>query len=228
MKFTLALLALAGSAFSYTQPKGDSPTGNPIHAPGLNAIVPAGAAYTITWTATETANNITLLLLRGPSTNCVPIATIVENIENSGSYIWTPSTSLEPDTTHYGIELIVENTGAYQYSTQFGISNDKYNETSSSSASSSTGSTKTAISTGTAVGTITATGTGVASTGMAVSNSSIIQPTISMSVPATLQTSASATGSATGTSTAAATGAAGHMAIPAAGLFAVGIAAMML
>ena len=69
-----------------------------------------------------TKGPITLILLRGPSTNVVPIATIVSGIPNSGHYEWTPSESLEPDTTHYGIKLVVDATGQYQYSTQFGIS----------------------------------------------------------------------------------------------------------
>jgi hypothetical protein len=66
-----------------------------------------------------------LVLLRGPSENVKPIATIVESIPNSGSYSWTPSTSLEDDVTHYGIQLIQDKTGFYQYSTQFGVSNKK-------------------------------------------------------------------------------------------------------
>jgi hypothetical protein len=59
---------------------------------------------------------------------------IVEKIENSGSYTWTPSTDLEDDTTHYGIEIIDDATGQYQYSTQFGISNPSYSSAASSSA----------------------------------------------------------------------------------------------
>ncbi|KAI4163072.1 MAG: hypothetical protein LQ342_003390 [Letrouitia transgressa] len=43
-----------------------------------------------------------------------------------GKYVWTPPVSLEPDVTHYGIQIIVSGTGQYQYSTQFGISNPGY------------------------------------------------------------------------------------------------------
>jgi hypothetical protein len=52
----------------------------------------------------------------------VPISTIVTGIANSGKYSWTPSSGLEADVTHYGLQLIDDVTGQYQYSTQFGIS----------------------------------------------------------------------------------------------------------
>jgi hypothetical protein len=52
----------------------------------------------------------------------VPLSTIVTGIVNSGSFVWTPSSSLEADVTHYGLQLIDDVTGQYQYSTQFGIS----------------------------------------------------------------------------------------------------------
>lgn len=66
---------------------------------------------------------MSLVLLRGPSTNVLPLETIVQGIENSGHYSWTPSTSLQDDVTHYGLQLIEDTTGHFQYSTQFGISN---------------------------------------------------------------------------------------------------------
>jgi len=95
--------------------------GNPITRP-LNEIVPACKAFTITWQPT-TPNSVSLILLRGPAENVVPLgAPIVTGISNSGSYMWTPSASLEADTTHYGLQLIDDITGQYQYSTQFGIS----------------------------------------------------------------------------------------------------------
>lgn len=62
------------------------------------------------------------MLLRGPPNNVIPLYPIVERIPNSGSYSWTPSTALTPDTTGYAIQLIVDSNGQYQYSNQFGIS----------------------------------------------------------------------------------------------------------
>ncbi|GAQ44337.1 hypothetical protein AtubIFM55763_011440 [Aspergillus tubingensis] len=137
--FSTALVsALAALASAYTQPDySQSPTGNAILTPELNQIVPAGKPFEITWDPT-TSGSVSLVLLRGPSTNVVPLETIVENIGNSGSYSWTPSTTLEPDTTHYGILLVVEGTGQYQYSVQFGISNPAYSSSSSVAAATST------------------------------------------------------------------------------------------
>ncbi|KAL4768882.1 Ser-Thr-rich glycosyl-phosphatidyl-inositol-anchored membrane family-domain-containing protein [Aspergillus nidulans var. acristatus] len=135
--------ALVAMATAYTTPDYSvGPSGNAILTPGLQEQVPAGKPYTITWDPT-TEGSVSLVLLRGPSTNVQPLYAIAENIGNSGHFEWTPSTELEPDVTHYGLLLVVEsgpNKGAYQWSTQFGISNPNYGqgEVTSSSASTST------------------------------------------------------------------------------------------
>lgn len=127
MKFSIftVLAAVAASvSAAYTPPDySQPPTGNPIYTPGLEEQVPAGEPYEITWGA-STPGKVSLVLLRGPSNNVVPIATIAEAIDNTGSYTWTPSTDLEGDVIGYGILIVVEGTGQYQYSTQFGIKND--------------------------------------------------------------------------------------------------------
>ncbi|PWY95486.1 hypothetical protein BO94DRAFT_127135 [Aspergillus sclerotioniger CBS 115572] len=144
--FTTALVsALAALASAYTTPNySEDPSGNAIYTPSLNEIVAAGSPFEITWDPTTTGT-VSLVLLRGPSTDCVPIQTIVEDIDNTGKYSWTPSTTLEPDTSRYGILLVVEGTGQYQYSTQFGISNAYYS--SSSSVAAATTTTAAAVST---------------------------------------------------------------------------------
>ena len=83
------------------------------------------------------------MLLKGPSENAQPQYPIVEKIENSGQFVWTPKKNLEPtdNAEGYGIQLIDDKTGQYQYTTQFGISNPDYkaeDETSSYAAPSST------------------------------------------------------------------------------------------
>ncbi|GIJ84539.1 hypothetical protein Asppvi_003386 [Aspergillus pseudoviridinutans] len=137
--FTVAISALVAMASAYTQPDySKPPQGNAILKPGLNEQVPVGNPYTITWDPT-TQGPVSLVLLRGPSTNVVPLSTIAEAIPNTGSYSWTPSTELENDVTHYGLLLVVEGTGQYQWSTQFGISNpDKAVESSSASVAPTT------------------------------------------------------------------------------------------
>jgi hypothetical protein len=123
--FTAGLAALAPLVSAYTTPTGDAPKGNPISQPGLNTIVPVGESFTITWEPT-TPGTVSLVLLKGPAENLIPVYAIAEKIENSGSYTWEPKSTLEPSegAKGYGIQLIDDKTGQYQYTTQFGISND--------------------------------------------------------------------------------------------------------
>ncbi|KAI5785272.1 Ser-Thr-rich glycosyl-phosphatidyl-inositol-anchored membrane family-domain-containing protein [Pyronema domesticum] len=116
------LTALSATAVNAVKEAVGQPQGNPIHTPGLNHIVEAGKAYDITWTPTS-EGTISFVLLRGPGDAVRPIGVIVESIANSGHYTWTPGTDLEDDVTHYGLQLIQDDTGYFQYSTQFGISN---------------------------------------------------------------------------------------------------------
>ncbi|PLB55151.1 hypothetical protein P170DRAFT_34029 [Aspergillus steynii IBT 23096] len=135
MRFSIAAVfsAVAALVSAHTDPDyNQSPTGNAIYTPGLNQQVEAGKPFVITWDPT-TEGPVSLVLLRGPSNNVVPIDTIAEQVPNSGSFTWTPSTSLEDDVTHYGLMIIVEGTGQYQYSTQFGVTNPSYGSSSSSS-----------------------------------------------------------------------------------------------
>ncbi|KAI5840439.1 Ser-Thr-rich glycosyl-phosphatidyl-inositol-anchored membrane family-domain-containing protein [Morchella snyderi] len=118
-----SLFSFLSFAAAYTAPVGPNPQGNPFSNPGLNEIVPKATPYKIKWNPTSPDNTVSLILLRGPSTNCVPLYPIVEKTKNSGEYEWTPKEDLEVDSSHYGIQLIDDNTGFYQYTTQFGIGN---------------------------------------------------------------------------------------------------------
>jgi hypothetical protein len=134
--FTAGLACLAPLAAAYTTPTGTGPVGNPISQPGLNTIVPVDETFTITWDPT-TKGTVSLVLLKGPAENLIPVYAIAEKIENSGSYTWDPKSTLEPSegAKGYGIQLIDDATGQYQYTTQFGISNANYNSASSASSS---------------------------------------------------------------------------------------------
>jgi hypothetical protein len=170
---------------------------------------------------------VSLLLLKGPPTNVIQEGPpIVVGIPNSGSFVWTPASSLEATAgnTGYGLQLIDDVTGQYQYSTQFGISKgpecNSYVTPSSSSmpygggypvATSSAASSKAASavsSSAASVKPVTSTKANssvvvitktsshmVASTGAPAGNATLVQPTRSMSVPSSLLMSA--TGSAT-------------------------------
>ncbi|KAF7719883.1 Uncharacterized protein PECH_000948 [Penicillium ucsense] len=128
MRFSVTTLvaAFAAVASAYTTPDySKPPQGNPVRSPSLNQLVPEGKPFTIKWDATL-GKTVSIVLLRGPSNNVQPLETLAESIPNTGSYMWTPSTSLTPDVTHYGLLIVVEDAGAhhgaYQWSTQFGIS----------------------------------------------------------------------------------------------------------
>jgi len=207
----------AGLAAAVHVPVGAVPVGNPISAP-LTEIVPACKAYTITWNPTTTGT-LSILLLRGPSEDVKQLgAPIAEGIANSGSFVWTPASTLEADTTHYGIQLIDDKTGQYQYSNQFGISTDLCEVVSSSAVKTSAEPTATDTGYGgypteipestttehggyghptpisSAKSTVTPpASTYVASTGYPISNSTLLQPSKSLSVPASLKTTASGT-----------------------------------
>ncbi|KAL2049038.1 hypothetical protein ABVK25_010709 [Lepraria finkii] len=131
----------------------------PIGSPGLNQVVPAGQPFTITWTPTPKVKSVSIVLLIGPSTDIQDLSCIVNDIPNSGSYVWTPSNDLVPYGNHnYGLKIISDESQNYkfQFSTQFGISNSNVQ----SSASASPSKTKTGDHSGhtdSTSGTVTAT-----------------------------------------------------------------------
>lgn len=118
--FSLFALFTAGLAFApavsaVATAVGASPSGNAISEPGLNSVVPAGSPYSVTWEPTkDKCATVDLVLLKGPSTNLVPVKTLIEDYPNNGTYVWTPTKDLAPQTTGYGIQLICDESGAYQ------------------------------------------------------------------------------------------------------------------
>lgn len=132
---------------------------------------------------------------------------IAEKQTNSGSYTWKVSTDIAPSdgAAGYGIQLIDDATGQYQYSTQFGIANPDYSAPSSShgsgswpgswSTSSATESCSTATASSTTYNetttqpyTVSPVATGTASTGWYPGNSTVVQPTGPLTVPSSLLT----------------------------------------
>jgi len=238
-KISVAAL-FAGLAAAQHAPVGE-PNGNPINRP-LTEIVPACKEFNILWQPT-TPNSVSLVLLRGPAENIKPLATIVTGITNSGSYKWTPSSSLEADTTHYGLQIIDDVTGQFQYSNQFGISKGpECNGVAPSSAASTpygggypvstpAVSSKASTPAGYPVSTpvskanttiITKTSSAILSTGVPAGNSTIVQPTKPISLPSSLKPTGSSSGTPTGSSPPESTGAASGLK---AGLSLAGVAA---
>lgn len=122
----LTLLATIASA--YTPPT--TASWGPLLFPSLSSPVTQGQSFTVTWdpeTHPTTDVTVSLVLCHGPSTNCVDSPTaIVENIPAAQkSYSWDVPCSLSPGTastdTGYGMLVIVDGTGEFQYSTQFSV-----------------------------------------------------------------------------------------------------------
>jgi hypothetical protein len=184
-KYFTVFAASAAVAFAYTAPTTQCTDGcNPIGHPGLQEAVPAGTDFTVTWTPT-TPGTVTILLLRGPAENLAVLGPIAENIPNSGSFKWSVSSQLETDVTHYGIQLINDADGTFQYSTQFGVSGGS--GTASASISGSASSAPTGAANTTASAAVTS---APYTSGSAYTNTSIISPTGDMTVPSTLETAA--------------------------------------
>jgi hypothetical protein len=133
------LLAISGSALAFTTPTTFNITSNPVFTPNTGTIIPVGKPFKITWGPTE-SGTVSIILLRGPSSNILPVYPIVEKIKNTGSFTWTPKADLEDDKTHYGIQIIIDANGQYQFSTQFGISNPDYEPATTTSARASSSS----------------------------------------------------------------------------------------
>jgi len=209
MQFKVLLLAASAALVSATVPTTFAPSSNPISKPSLGELVPVGSPYTITWAPT-TSGTVSIQLLQGPSTNVLPLGPqLVQGWANTGTYSWTPSADLAPDVTHYGLQIISDADGTFQYSVQFGISNPSY---SSASGSASAGTSATAVKNVTS-----AAPTSMAySTGALPANSSILSATGSMTVPSTLLTAAPSA-AASSTVAGAATSAASTSAKPSSG-----------
>lgn len=118
----------------------------------------AGETFEVTWDPESHKTDgvtVSLVLCHGPSTNCVPSDTaIVEGLPAAQkSYQWSVPSDLAPGKqatdTGYGMLIIVDGTGEFQYSTQFSVLAGKgASSGSSSSASGKPTSTVTASSSG--------------------------------------------------------------------------------
>ncbi|RDW84366.1 hypothetical protein BP6252_01956 [Coleophoma cylindrospora] len=171
---------------------------NPFTFTTLSSIT-AGQQFNITWApSTGTTDTISLVLRQGNSANLNTIETIAGKIQNTGFYLWTPSTTLVngPD---YAFEIVDDgNTAIVNYSNQFSISSPNTVTPSSTATSSSASSTGSTVTTTNSSGSSTSTGT---STGTASSTASATDKSTSSSKSSTsTATSSSATPTTTATS----------------------------
>jgi len=128
MRSTLFVAGLATFASAFTQPKDQ--TWGALLTPDTSDSVTQGKDFTVTWDpASHPTDGVTvsLVLCHGPGTNCVLSDTaIVEGLPASQkSYDWKVPCTLTPGvqstSTGYGMLIIVDGTGEFQYSTQFSV-----------------------------------------------------------------------------------------------------------
>lgn len=114
MRFSTTVLFAAFATLSSAQ--------NPFTFTTLTSVT-AGTPFNITWApSTGTTDTVTILLRQGDPKSLTTVATVASSIQNTGSYIWTPPTTL-PAGSDYAFEIVDDgNTDITNYSSQFSIS----------------------------------------------------------------------------------------------------------
>ncbi|KAK4934494.1 hypothetical protein LTR10_024256 [Elasticomyces elasticus] len=153
---TLAAAGLASFAQAYTAP--GAQTWGPLLTPDTSDPVTQGQTALVTWDPESHPTDgvtVSLVLCHGPSTNCVDSPTAIASGIPAAqkSYSWNVPCDLAAGTqntdTGYGMLIIVDGTGEFQFSTQFSVlansscsggSGGSSSSSSSASASSSSAS----------------------------------------------------------------------------------------
>ncbi|KAH9214494.1 Ser-Thr-rich glycosyl-phosphatidyl-inositol-anchored membrane family-domain-containing protein [Leptodontidium sp. 2 PMI_412] len=196
MQFSTTLILAAVAALASAQ--------NPFTFTSLTSIT-AGTPFNITWApSTGTTDTVSLVLRQGESTALDTIETIASKIQNTGSYLWTPPTTLV-NGAGYAFQIIDDgNTDIVNYSNQFSISSTNTvtpvrSSTASSASASASGSTSASASSG---ATTTTSGSSAASTSGSSSGSATTSGSSRTSTgTATTASAASGTQSATSSPT---------------------------
>jgi len=129
------LTLLAGLAAAYHAPGQQVDGTNPVSLPNSDNPVTVGKPFNVVYDGSGFGDKISILLWRGPGEALVFLKPIADSVENTGTFSWTPDSSLENDITHYGLQVISEASGQFQWSTQFGVINDAPPAVSSSTSS---------------------------------------------------------------------------------------------
>ncbi|KAI5838392.1 Ser-Thr-rich glycosyl-phosphatidyl-inositol-anchored membrane family-domain-containing protein [Morchella snyderi] len=207
---TLVSIALSFAAVVCAQQK----AGQNAFTHPLGGTIDGSEPLILKWTPTTTGT-ITIKLLKGPTTNILDIDIIATYIENSGSYTWNIPQSLQdsgsmPEGDKYGLKILDDATGTYEYSPPFDISvpGSTYGGASGSSGSSASSAIESTSKKATSTSTSAAESTSVAQKTTAIAQSATATatatPTIIQEQPAETEASAAATTFATKTTAAAA------------------------
>jgi len=145
--FKLLTVLVAGLAAvnAYHAPGTQIDGTNAIFTPNTESPVTVGTPYSVTWDGEGLGDKISLLLWRGPGESLVFLKPIADSVDNTGTFMWTPDSSLEDDVTHYGLQVVSELDGRFQWSTQFGVVNKGPKPSSSSSSSVPTGAPSSSV-----------------------------------------------------------------------------------
>ncbi|KAI1615079.1 Ser-Thr-rich glycosyl-phosphatidyl-inositol-anchored membrane family-domain-containing protein [Exophiala viscosa] len=148
----IAAAGLASLAQAYTTP--GAQTWGPLLTPDTSDPVTQGQTALVTWDPESHPTDgvtVSLVLCHGPSTNCVDASTAIASGIPAAqkSYSWDVPCDLAAGTqntdTGYGMLIIVDGTGEYQFSTQFSVlANSSCGSGSSSSSSSASSSSSSA------------------------------------------------------------------------------------
>ncbi|KIX04320.1 uncharacterized protein Z518_05187 [Rhinocladiella mackenziei CBS 650.93] len=139
-------------AQAYTKPT--EATWGPLLTPDLSNSVTQGQEFTVTWDPEDHPTDgvtVSLVLCHGPSSNCVPSDDAIASgiPADQKSFKWEVPCDLATGTAGtdngYGMLIIVDGTGEFQYSTQFScLAGKACSISSASSSSKSTAVTSTA------------------------------------------------------------------------------------
>lgn len=135
MRFISALVAGALAIVASAQ-SGTGNQENPFTNSDFDGIT-AGESFTVTWTPT-TDSTVTLKLVQGDPGQLQPVAVIEANLDNSGSYTWTPDSTL-PKGSDYALQIVDDANPEenFNYTLQFPIDSD-VTETSAPTTAAST------------------------------------------------------------------------------------------
>ncbi|EMF17642.1 uncharacterized protein SEPMUDRAFT_146608 [Sphaerulina musiva SO2202] len=189
------LLTLVSALAAYAQ----TATG-PNAFTNVGLAAKAGEPLTLTWNPT-TGGTVSLVLRNGASNNLNAGTTIASNIENSGSYTWTPDSDAVRGSD-YTIQIINDqNDEEVNYSPYFVLDSD--NTVASTTAASSTTSVAPLPST---ISTASPTSSGM-TTSMSMSSSSMSGSSSSMTSTRTASSSSPSQTSSDGSQTSSGAGA---------------------
>ncbi|KAK9480646.1 Ser-Thr-rich glycosyl-phosphatidyl-inositol-anchored membrane family-domain-containing protein [Lipomyces japonicus] len=173
---------------------------NPISAPASGAILTAGKAFLVEWTASNN-HTVSLFLRQGDSDNLQSVLTIITKLPNTGIVRWTPPTHVY---TGYNYVIVIEDdsTGDVNYSGTFTINGQAPQSSTSSSVASSTVQSTTSSSSASSSSVLSTTFSSTTATPFVWRNSSAVvnSSTASSSAASSLASSVTLTSSSASSS----------------------------